>query len=142
MNNSKEYYDQHKDDPEYKAYRSANSKAYYQKHKAERLQKRHDRYLDTEHWKWEDVEGYDGFTKNVHVHHKREAIGYTREQLIEQGQYYNCRADELICCTNEEHKRIHVEIDKFFGRGNYSEKFRKEQSERAKNVNERRWHNA
>ena len=75
-------------------------------------------YLDLEHYKWEDVEGYDGWTTNVEVHHRREGIGYTRAQLIEQGQYYNCRADELICLTKAEHTRLHHEIDKFFNRNN------------------------
>ena len=103
-------------------------KAWYEENRAsalanQRVYNRANRYnyLDTDHYKWEDVEGYDGWTINTEVHHRREGIGYSVAQLKEQGQYYGCRADELICVTHAEHSRIHQEIDKFFHRGNYKD---------------------
>ena len=125
----RERYARLKDDPEYKQanhdrsarWRAADPERVRQSRKLSRRKTTYN-YLDLDHYKWEDVEGYDGWTINTEVHHRREGIGYSVAQLKEQGQYYNCRADELICVTNAEHKRIHNEIDKFFRRGNYKRK--------------------
>ena len=71
-------------------------------------------YLDTEHFKWEDVEGYDGFTVNVSVHHRLELYGYPRKRLKELGWYKNCCPDELICLSHSEHAKLHHLIQRRF----------------------------
>ena len=44
-------------------------------------------------------------TQIWHCHHRRETI-FTREGLIEIGEYYHRPAIELIFMTEEEHKRL------------------------------------
>ena len=74
------------------------------------------KYLDLVHWSWEDVEGFDGWTNNTEVHHRWEGLGYSRDELIAMGKYYNLRAAELICLSKSEHRRLHNQIKKDIAR--------------------------
>ena len=67
-------------------------------------------YLDTRFFKWEQVEGYDGFSVNTHVHHRLEDKGYTRDELKAIGAYYNCCPEDLICMTPSEHTTHHNKL--------------------------------
>ena len=66
-------------------------------------------YLADE-YKWEDVEGYDGWTVNTVVHHRWEVLGYSVAELKAMGKYYGCRAAELLCMTPSEHQKLHHQI--------------------------------
>ena len=62
-------------------------------------------------FKWEDVEGYDGFTTNVVVHHRLEAWGYSVQRLKELGWYYDCCPYELLCMTQSQHAKFHSNLN-------------------------------
>ena len=51
-------------------------------------------------------------TQIWHCHHRRETI-YTREGLIEIGEYYHRPACELIFLTKTEHNKIHKTGNKY-----------------------------
>ena len=63
-------------------------------------------YLDPA-FSWEDVEGFDGWSHNIEVHHRLEMFGFSRDELKEQGRYFYCTPDELVCMTNSEHTSLH-----------------------------------
>jgi hypothetical protein len=47
----------------------------------------------------------------------------TREELIENGRYYNCPPNELIFLTKAEHSKIHGLTRKISPRSDFSKKF-------------------
>lgn len=75
--------------------------------KAKFSRERYLNYLDTTMFRWEDVEGFDGWTVNKSVHHRLEMFGFTAEDLKAKGWYYNCTPDELLCLPQGEHLALH-----------------------------------
>lgn len=90
-------------------------------------------------------------TQTWHLHHKDECktlpsgikVIRTREEMIENGRYFNCPANELIFLTKSDHTRLHMSYQmlgntiakvNLTGR-KYSEEHRRKMSEAAK----RRW---
>ena len=67
-------------------------------------------------------------TQIWHCHHRRETI-YTREGLIEIGEYYHRPACELIFLTKTEHNKIHKTGNKYRIGKHHSEKTKKKLSE-------------
>ena len=63
-------------------------------------------------------------TQKWHCHHRRETI-YTREGLIEIGEYYHRPACELIFLTKTEHNKIHKTGNKYCLGNHHSEKTKK-----------------
>ena len=63
-------------------------------------------------FKWEDVEGYDGWKEHTVVHHKWEDLGYSRKRLKQMGHYYHCEPWELVCMSDREHKIHHHALKK------------------------------
>jgi len=55
-------------------------------------------------------------TQTWHLHHKDECktlpsgikVIRTREEMIENGRYFNCPANELIFLTKSDHTRLHM----------------------------------
>lgn len=55
-------------------------------------------------------------TQTYHLHHKDECktllsgikVIRTREEMIENGRYFNCPANELIFLTKSDHARLHM----------------------------------
>lgn len=45
--------------------------------------------------------------KDWHCHHRLEDEGFSKEQLIQAGMYWNRPAKELILLTHKEHSRLH-----------------------------------
>lgn len=60
------------------------------------------------------IENYDKAisdnTQTWHCHHRRETI-YTRQELIDIGEYYNRPACELIFLPKSEHMSLHRKVD-------------------------------
>lgn len=91
------------------------------------------------------IENYDkavaDTTQTWHLHHRDEVrilpsgmmSRRTKEELIENGRYYQCPANELIFLTRSEHRRLHMEGEKnsFYGQ-HHSETTRKKISESLK----------
>ena len=67
-------------------------------------------------------------TQKWHCHHRRETI-YTREGLIEIGEYYHRPACELIFLTKTEHNKIHKTGNKNWLGKNHSEDTKKKIAE-------------
>ena len=66
-------------------------------------------------------------TQIWHCHHRRETI-YTREGLIEIGEYYHRPACELIFLTKTEHNKIHKTGNKYCLGKHHSEDTKKKMS--------------
>lgn len=86
----------------------------------------------------EDISKIENYDKAIsdntqiwHCHHRRETI-YTRQELIEIGEYYHRPACELIFLTREEHSRLHANGNKYALGYRHTEEARRRMSVSAK----------
>lgn len=81
------------------------------------------------------IENYDKAiadkTQTWHCHHRRETI-YSRNDLIEIGEYYKRPAIELIFLTPKEHRKLHSTGNTYHKNKKHSEESKKKMSESLK----------
>lgn len=84
------------------------------------------------------IENYDKAiadkTQTWHCHHRRETI-YSRNDLIEIGEYYKRPAIELILLTPDEHFKLHSTGNAYHKNKKHSEESKKKMSESLKGKN-------
>ena len=91
-------------------------------------------------------------TQTWHLHHKDECktlpsgikVIRTREEMIENGRYFNCPANELIFLTKSEHVRLHMSyqmLGNTFAKVNLTgRKFSKEHKEKLSKAQKEAWY--